>query len=116
MLDESKDPRFAYLQTCKEKNCLPKANLLIKEVENPVIDFTNKYIATKQSAHSVSEAVKRYTFPVLAVIFVNNSLQPRESKLIMQSFEHQISSITSLNFSMNNIGLSGAEYLASVVH
>lgn len=45
-MNENKDPRFAYLQTCKEKNCLPKANLLIKETDNPVIDFTNKYIAT----------------------------------------------------------------------
>lgn len=38
--------------------------MLIKDIENPVIDFTNKYLATPQAAHSVAEAVKRYTFPV----------------------------------------------------
>ena len=38
------------------------------------------------AANSVAEAVKRYSFPVLAVIFVNNSLKPRESLTIMESF------------------------------
>lgn len=33
----------------------------------------------------------------------------------MRSFEHQIGSISTLNFSQNNIGLSGATYLASAV-
>lgn len=59
---------------------------MIKDTENPVIDFTNKYLATTMAANSVAEAVKRYSFPVLAVIFVNNSLKPRESLTIMESF------------------------------
>jgi Ran GTPase-activating protein (RanGAP) involved in mRNA processing and transport len=63
----------------------------------------------------VAEAVKRYSFPVLAILFVNNSLKPRESKLIMQSFQHHIATIINLNLSMNNLSLSGAEYLASVI-
>ena len=85
-LETATDPRFAYFQTCKNENCLPRAALLIKDTENPVIDFTNKYLATPMAANSVAEAVKRYTFPVLAVIFVNNSLKPRESLTIMESF------------------------------
>ena len=40
----SQDPRFAYFQECKEKNCLPRANLIIKDTENPTIDFTNKFL------------------------------------------------------------------------
>ena len=111
----STDPRFAYFQNCKEQNCLPRANLLIKDTENPVIDFTNKFLATTQAATSVAEAVKRYTFPVLAIIFVNNSLKPREAKIIMESFQHHISTITTINLSQNNLSLSGAEYLASCV-
>jgi len=63
----------------------------------------------------VAEAVKRYTFPVIAVVFVNNSLRPRESLLIMQSFRHQIGTITHLNLSQNNLSLSGAEYLETVI-
>ena len=63
----------------------------------------------------MAEAVKRYTFPVLAIIFVNNSLKPREAKIIMESFQHHISTITNINLSQNNLSLSGAEYLASCV-
>ena len=77
--DVCADPRFAYFQTCKERNCLPRASLLIKDTENPVIDFTDKFLSTQQAAASVAEAVKRYTFPVLAIIFQNNSLRPREA-------------------------------------
>ena len=104
-IDNSTDPRFAYFQTCKDENCLPRASLLIKDTENPVIDFTNKYLATSQAANSVAEAVKRYTFPVLAVIFVNNSLKPRESRVIMESFQHHVGTITTLNLSNNNLNL-----------
>ena len=94
---------------------MPRAALLIKDTENPVIDFTNKYLATPQAANSVAQAVKRYTFPVLAVIFVNNSLKPRESLVIMESFQHHIATITTLNLSNNNLSLQGADYLASVI-
>ena len=53
-MENSNDPRFAYFQTCKDENCLPRAALLIKDTENPVIDFTNKYLATPQAANSVA--------------------------------------------------------------
>lgn len=59
---------------------------MIKDTENPVIDFSNKFLATTQAATTVAEAVKRYTFPILAIIFINNSLKPKESKIIMESF------------------------------
>ena len=91
--EESADPRFAYFSACKAQNVLPRANLLIKDTENPVIDFTNKYLATTMAANSVAEAVKRYTFPVLAVVFVNNSLRPREALTIMEAFQHQIGTL-----------------------
>ena len=94
---------------------MPRANLLIKDTENPVIDFTNKYLATQQAATTVAEAVKRYTFPVLAVVFVNNGLRPAEAKLIMESFMHQIGTINTLNLSQNNLNLSGAERLSEII-
>ena len=84
--EETPDPRFAYFQTCREQGCLPRANLLIKDAESPTIDFTNKYLATEEAANTVGEAVKRYKFPVMAISFVNNSLRPRESIIIMKSF------------------------------
>ena len=99
MNDTTQDPRFAYFQTCKENNCLPRSGLLIKDTENPVIDYTNKFLATTQAASSVAEAVKRLSFPILAVIFVNNSLRPRESRLIMESFQHQVGTLNTLNLS-----------------
>ena len=88
---------------------------MIKDTENPVIDFTDKFLSTAQAAASVAEAVKRYTFPVLAIIFQNNSLRPKESKMIMESFTHHLGSITQLNLSQNNLSLSGAEYLTTVI-
>lgn len=39
--DSVSDPRFAYFQTCRQMNVQPRAGLLIKEKENPMIDFTN---------------------------------------------------------------------------
>ena len=74
-------------------NFLPRAGLLIKDKENPVIDFTNQFIKTEDQAVAVSEAVKRYTFPVLAVNFVNNGLQPKQSVTIIKSFEHHIETL-----------------------
>ena len=56
-------------------NFLPRAGLLIKDKENPIIDFSNQFIKTDDQATAVGEAVKRYTFPVLAVSFVNNGLK-----------------------------------------
>jgi hypothetical protein len=35
------DPRFAYFQTCTDLKIRPKAGLLIKDQENPIIDFSN---------------------------------------------------------------------------
>ena len=107
--DDTPDPRFAYFQTCKKMNFLPKAGLLIKEKENPVIDFSNQFIKTEDQAMAVGESVSRYTFPVLAVIFTNNGLQPKQSAIIMRSFGHQVATLQTLNLSHNNLGLVGAQ-------
>ena len=40
---------------------------MIKDTESPVIDFTNQFIKDASSVEAVTEAVKRYQFPVLAV-------------------------------------------------
>ena len=61
----------------------PKAGLLIKDTENPVIDFSNQFIKDATSVKAVAEAVKRYVFPVLAVLFVNNGFRAKESITIM---------------------------------
>ena len=83
----------------------PKAGLLIKDTENPTIDFTNQFIKDAASVKAVSEAVKRYVFPVLAVQFVNNGFRAKESITIMQSFEHMAGSIKILNLSQNSLSL-----------
>ena len=102
--DETNDPRFAYFQMCKENNIQPKAGLLIKDSENPSIDFTNQFLKSGPAVKAVAEAVKRYVFPVLAVVFKNNGLQPTQSITIMKSFEHMSGSLVILNFSKNNLG------------
>lgn len=43
-LENTPDPRFAYFQTCKNLRIQPKAGLLIKEKEDPYIDFTNQFL------------------------------------------------------------------------
>ena len=90
---------------CKENNMQPKAGLLIKDTENPTIDFTNQFIKDAASVKAVSEAVKRYVFPVLAVQFVNNGFRAKESITIMESFEHMAGSIKVLNLSRNCLSL-----------
>ena len=64
---------------------------------------------------AVSEAVKRYAFPVLAVIFKNNGLQPNQSITIMDSFEHMCSTIKILNFSKNTLGVQGGMHLSNML-
>ena len=89
-------------------NFLPRAGLLIKDKENPVIDFSNQFIKTDDQATAVAEAVKRYNFPILAVKFVNNGLQARQSIIIMKSFQHHNGILQTLNMSSNNLGYGGA--------
>ena len=67
------------------------------------------------SCEAVCQAVKRYTFPVLAVKFVNNSLRARESIQIMKSFAHHYISIQSLELSQNALSLQGSQFLASII-
>ena len=61
--DEIKDPRFAYLQTCKELMVYPKASMLIRDKKSNHIDYSNLVLLNK-SAIAVSEAIKRYSLPV----------------------------------------------------
>ena len=100
---------------CKENNIQPKAGLLIKDSENPSIDFTNQFLKSGPAVKAVAEAVKRYVFPVLAVVFRNNGLQPTQSITIMKSFEHMSNSLKTLNFSKNNLGAQGGIHLSSML-
>ena len=99
---------------CKTNNMQPKAGLLIKDTESPVIDFTNQFIKDANSVKAVSEAVKRYAFPALAVVFVNNGFRAKESIVIMKSFEHMAPNLKVLNLSQNYLSLQGAQHLSEL--
>mmetsp|Transcript_24955 Transcript_24955/g.33431 ORF Transcript_24955/g.33431 Transcript_24955/m.33431 type:complete len:113 (-) Transcript_24955:2125-2463(-) len=51
----------------------------------------------------------------MAVAFVNNSLRPKEAVIIINSFKHQLSTLTHLNLSKNNLGLPGANCLDDLI-
>ena len=80
-----------------------------------MINYTNKFMNSKAAVNAVTEAVKRYTYPVLAVIFENNGLKPSDSSKILNSFSHHLPSLQSLNISQNRIGLEGAKCLAKII-
>lgn len=106
------DPRFAYFKTCKDLKIQPKAGFLIHERETPYIDFTGQFMKSTSSVAAVAEAVKRYQYTVLGVNFVDNSLEPRQIKTIVDSFSHHFVSLQVLNMSENNVGLEGARHIA----
>lgn len=64
----------------------PKAGLLIKEKENSTIDFSNQFMKSNSQVMAVAEAVKRYQYNVLGVIFVNNSMSSNNLVTIIESF------------------------------
>jgi hypothetical protein len=107
------DPRFAYFQTCKDLKIQPKAGLLIKDKENPYIDFENQFMKSNSSVEAVAAAVKRYNYVVLGVKFVNNSMNSRQVKIIIDSFSHHYGSLLNINLSENNVGLEGSRHLAA---
>jgi hypothetical protein len=59
---EIKDPRFAYLKTCKDLMVYPKARMLIRDKKaekSNHLDYSNMQLLNK-SAVAVAEAIKRY--------------------------------------------------------
>jgi Ran GTPase-activating protein (RanGAP) involved in mRNA processing and transport len=111
-VDEIKDPRFAYLQTCKELMVYPKARMLIREKKSNHIDYSNFQLLNK-SAVAVAEAIKRYGLPVDAITLQNNGLKPKECCLLIQSFQRHYQQIQSLTIAKNKMGMEGAKYLAT---
>jgi hypothetical protein len=84
-----KDPRFAYLKTCKELMVYPKAHMLIrdkKKEKSNHLDYSNTQLLNK-SAVAVAEAIKRYALPVDSITFFNNGLKPKESMMMIESFQ-----------------------------
>jgi hypothetical protein len=84
-VDDIKDPRFAYLKTCKELKVYPKASMLIRQKKSNHIDYSN-FLLLNKSAVAVAEAVKRYTLPVDSITLSNNGLKPKECTLMIESF------------------------------
>ena len=84
-VDEIKDPRFAYLKTCKELMVYPKARMLIREKKSNNIDYSN-FLLLNKSAVAVAEAIKRYALPVDSITLSNNGLKPKECCLMIESF------------------------------
>ena len=109
--DDIKDPRFAYLQTCKELKVHPKARLLIRDKKTSHLDYSNLILLNK-SAVAVAEAIKRYTLPVESITISNNGLKPKECQLLIESFTRHYQMISSLTISKNKLGIEGAKYLS----
>lgn len=83
-----RDPRFAYLKTCKDLKVYPKARMLIRDSKfekSNHLDYSNMQLLNK-SAVAVAEAVKRYQLPVDSITFTNNGLKPKECALMIESF------------------------------
>ena len=83
-----KDPRFAYLKTCKDLMVYPKAHMLIRAKKNEKsnhLDYSNTQLLNK-SAVAVAEAIKRYALPVDSITFSNNGLKPKECIMMIESF------------------------------
>ena len=114
---EIKDPRFAYLQTCKELKVHPKARMLIRDVKyekSNNLDYSNMQLLNK-SAVAVAEAIKRYQLPVDAITLSNNGLKPKECTLMIESFQKHFGQIQSLTISKNKMGYEGAKYFANAI-
>jgi Ran GTPase-activating protein (RanGAP) involved in mRNA processing and transport len=112
--DEIKDPRFAYLKTCKELKVFPKASMLIKEKNTGHIDYTNVLLLNK-SAVAVAEAFKRYALKVNSINLTNNGLKAKECSLMIESFSKHYQMIQTLTISKNKMGFEGAKYLAGAL-
>jgi hypothetical protein len=89
--------------------------MLIKDTQNPIIDFSNQAMNSQGAVNSVAEAVKRYSYPVKEVTFFNNGLKMNDTILIMKSFSKHYAKLQSLELSKNVLGYQGAAYLANTV-
>ena len=107
------DPRYAYFERCKQMHINPRASQVIKNDQSPVISHVNKFLNSATSVKAVCEAIKRYAYPVTQVVFVNNSLRPRDTKLIVESIERHMPTMELLNFTQNEFGPEGGKNIAA---
>jgi len=91
----------------------PRASQIIKDKESPIIDYTNEYLNSATSVKAVAEAIKRYSYTVQHVQFVNNSIRMRDSIIIIDSIERHMPNLLILNLSKNELGVEGGRHLAS---
>lgn len=91
----------------------PRASQVIKNDQSPVISHVNKFLNSATSVKAVCEAIKRYAYPVTQVVFVNNSLRPRDTKLIVESIERHMPTMELLNFTQNEFGPEGGKNIAA---
>ena len=108
--DDIKDPRFAYLQSCKDLMVYPKARMLIKKEKTNHIDYSNVQLLNK-SAVAVAEGIKRYSLPIDEITLSNNGLKTKECQLMIESFSKHYNRIQNLTISKNKLGHEGAKFL-----
>jgi len=84
-IDDIKDPRFAYLKSCKELMVYPKARMLIRDKKSSHLDYSNMQLINK-TAVAVAEGIKRYSLPVESITLCNNGLKTKECLLMIESF------------------------------
>jgi len=90
----------------------PRASQVIKDSESPIIEYVNQFLNSATSVKAVSEAIKRYAYPVQQVIFINNSLRPKDACSLIDSIERHMPNLLVLNLSKNDIGVVGGQYIA----
>jgi Ran GTPase-activating protein (RanGAP) involved in mRNA processing and transport len=64
---------------------------------------------------AVAEAIKRYKYTVQQVLFVNNSIRPRDSVKIVESIVTHMPNLLVLNLSKNELGPEGSKFLATQI-
>ncbi len=84
--EDIQDPRFAYLKTCKDLKVFPKARMVIRDKKTSIINYSNYQLLSK-TAFAVSEAIKRYSFPIEEINFMNNGLKAKEAVALVEALK-----------------------------
>eukprot|EP00347_Sterkiella_histriomuscorum_P017989 403347211 len=112
--DQIADPRFAYLQACKELKVNPRARMIIREEKTSRLDYSN-YILLNKTAMAVAESIKRYILPIESINFVNNGLKTKDCIILIDSLQKHYEKLQILKLSKNKMGIEGAKHLAGAL-
>lgn len=112
---QTDDPRQAYFDTCAELGVFPRAKLIIRDENNPEVEYTNVSLL-KKSSQAVCQALARYQVPIEKVVFRNNGIKHEETMLLMDCLSRHFNNIRILCISRNKIGQEGTKFLAGAIN